>query len=41
MAAEIIPAIEREYAERVGAERYSQARTTLEELVAALDAAND
>ena len=40
-AFEILPAIEREYAERVGSARYAQMRTTLEELADALDAPTD
>jgi DNA-binding MarR family transcriptional regulator len=41
MAVEIIPQIEREYAELVGPERYVQMRATLEELANSLDAPVD
>jgi DNA-binding MarR family transcriptional regulator len=40
-AFEIIPAIEREYAERVGAKRYAALRATLEELVGSRGASTD
>ena len=39
MAYEIIPAIEREYAERVGVDRYREVKSTLAELVDGFDPA--
>jgi DNA-binding MarR family transcriptional regulator len=41
MAFEILPAIEKEYAARVGTARYAQMRATLEQLVGSLETPTD